>query len=48
MYSLAAWVWNAIDKQYNIIFTVYWIQAVKSHYESTTLTLNVRMLFLEN
>ena len=30
MYSLSACIWNAIDKQYNVIMSVYWIQVVNS------------------
>ena len=30
MCSLSACIWNAIDKQYNVILAVYWIQAVNS------------------
>ena len=30
MYSLSACIWNAIDKQYNVILAMYWIQAVNS------------------
>ena len=30
MYSFSACIWNVIDKQYNVVLAMYWIQAVDS------------------